>query len=380
MKIIIDPYRGGSDTGREIFGQYEKNILLNLSKYMQEKLNELGISSELVRTTDMSLTDEERNSIINEIKDKSDIIIQNRLSEDNEFDIIYPLRNSDNLASLITNNLQESGINVDKYYQRRLPTNTMLDYYSVIRNTNPNETIIIEYLDTSNYEDTIDIIVETLAKYINNKNTYIVQKGDSLYQIAKKYGTTADEIKKLNNLTNNNLSIGQVLKIPETKSNSDKDIGIETNTYTVKKGDSLYQIAKKYNTTVDKLKKTNNLTSNTLNIGQVLTIPEATEEPGVGYTYYTVQKGDSLYQIAKRYNTTIEKLKNINNLTSTLLSIGQQLKVPTTTENYTLYTVAKGDSLYQIAKKYNITVNDIKSLNNLTNNVLSIGQELKIPR
>ena len=380
MKIIIDPYRGGSDTGSEIFGQYEKNILLNLSKYMQEKLNELGISSELVRTTDMSLTDEERNSIINEIKDKSDIIIQNRLSEDNEFDIIYPLRNSDNLASLITNALQTKGINVDKYYQRRLPTNTTLDYYSVIRNTNPNETIIIEYLDTSNYEDTIDIIATTLANYIQKKNTYTVVSGDSLYQIAKKYGTTADEIKKLNNLTSNNLSIGQVLKIPEIKSDTDKNTGTGTNTYTVQKGDSLYQIAKKYNTTVDELKKINNLTSNTLSIDQVLTLPKATEEPSTGYTYYTVQKGDSLYQIAKRYNTTTDKLKNINNLTSTLLSIGQQLKVPKTTEDYFLYTVVKGDSLYQIAKKNNTTVNDIKSINKLVSNTLSIGQKLKIPR
>ena len=102
MKIIIDPYRGGNDTGIEINGQYEKNILLNLSKYMSNKLNEQGILSELVRNNDVSLTDEERNSIINEIKDKNDIIIQNRLSEDNEFDIIYPLRNSDHLASLIT--------------------------------------------------------------------------------------------------------------------------------------------------------------------------------------------------------------------------------------------------------------------------------------
>ena len=71
MKVIIDPYRGGSDTGEQINNQYEKNILLNISKYMAEKLNELGISTELVRNNDISLTDEERNSIINEIKDKN---------------------------------------------------------------------------------------------------------------------------------------------------------------------------------------------------------------------------------------------------------------------------------------------------------------------
>ena len=70
MKIIIDPYRGGNDTGIEINGQYEKNILLNLSKYMSNKLNEQGILSELVRNNDVSLTDEERN-ILSKIKSKN---------------------------------------------------------------------------------------------------------------------------------------------------------------------------------------------------------------------------------------------------------------------------------------------------------------------
>ena len=114
MKVIIDPYRGGTDTGQNINNKYEKNILLNLSKYMAEKLNKDGIQTELVRTSDISLTDEERNSIINEIKNKNDIIIQNRLSDDNEFDIIYPLRKKDTLVSLITKDLESNGINVDK--------------------------------------------------------------------------------------------------------------------------------------------------------------------------------------------------------------------------------------------------------------------------
>ena len=375
MKVIIDPYRGGTDTGRQIDSQYEKNILLNLSKYMSEKLNKLGISNELVRTTDISLTDEERNSIINEIKSKNDLIIQNRLSEDNEFDIIYPLRNSDYLSSLISNDLESKGINVDKYYQRRLPTNTTLDYYSVVRNTNPNETIIIEYKNLNNYQDIVDIIVDSINKYIKKSTTYTVKSGDSLYQIAKKYNTTVDEIKKLNNLTSNSLSIGQILKIPEKE-----EIIPETNIYIVKSGDSLYQIAKKYNTTVDELKKINNLTSNILSIGQKITIPTKIAEEETKYDYYIVQKGDNLYQIAKKYNITTKDLKDLNNLTSNLLNVGQKLKVPSIKEDYALYIVKSGDSLYQIAKEYNTTVNDIKNLNNLTSNLLSIGQELKIPR
>lgn len=377
MKVIIDPYRGGTDIGKQIENQYEKNIILNLSKYMAEKLNQLGISTELVRNNDISLTDEERNSIINEIKDKNDIIIQNRLSDDSEFDIIYPLRNSDSLASLITRNLESNGINVDKYYQRRLPTNTTLDYYSIIRNTTPNQTLIIEYKDFNNYQEIIDNIINSISQYIKKSNTYTVKKGDSLYQIALKYDTTVDKIKKINNLTNNSLSIGQILQIPEKEDEIDNT---KTNTYTVKKGDSLYQIAIKYNTTVDELKKINNLKSNILSIGQKITLPTKISSETNQYNYYTVQKGDSLYQIALKYNITTNELKKINNLSSNLLSIGQKLKVPKIKESYMTYTVQKGDSLYQIAKKYNTTINDIKNLNNLTSNLLNINQELKIPR
>ena len=377
MKVIIDPYRGGTDVGKQIDNQYEKNIILNLSKYMAEKLNQLGISTELVRNNDISLTDEERNSIINEIKDRNDIIIQNRLSDDLDFDIIYPLRNSDSLASLITRNLESRGINVDKYYQRRLPTNTTLDYYSIIRNTNPNQTLIIEYKDFDNYKELVEIIANSIGEYIKKNNTYTVKKGDSLYQIALKYNTTVDKIKKLNNLTNNSLSIGQILQIPQKEEQTTTS---KENIYIVQKGDTLYQIALKYNTTVDELKKINNLTSNTLSINQKITLPTKISEDTNEYDYYTIQKGDSLYQIALKYNITTNELKRINNLSSNLLSIGQKLKVPKIKESYTIYTVQKGDSLYQIAKKYNTTINDIKSLNNLTSNLLNINQELKIPR
>lgn len=217
MKIIIDPYRGGKDTGENISGKYEKNLLLNLSKYMSEELQKKGINTELVRTNDISLTDDERTSIINEIKTENDLIIQNRLSEDNTFNIIYPLRTNDNLPSTISKNLDSNNINLEKYFQRRLPTNTMLDYYNIIRNTKPNETIIIEYKDITNYQNEVKTIVNSIVEYINKENTYTVKKGDSLYQIAKKYNTTVEEIKKLNNLTTNLLSINQILKIPTPK-------------------------------------------------------------------------------------------------------------------------------------------------------------------
>ncbi len=148
-------------------------------------------------------------------------------------------------------------------------------------------------------------------------------------------------------------------------------------TYTVVPGDTLYAIARRYNTTVAAIKNLNNLSSNIINIGQTLKIPTNNI---TNYLTYTVKKGDTLYGIAKSYETSVNAIKSLNNLTSDILSIGQVLKIPVNEEvNYITYIVMKNDTLYSIARRYNTTVNAIKTLNNLTSDILSIGQVLKIP-
>lgn len=232
----------------------------------------------------------------------------------------------------------------------------------------------------NNYEALAEAVVKSIANYAGVTYTpaslegyYVVQKGDSLWSIASKNNTTVDNIKKLNNLSSNTLQIGQLLKLPG--SSEENEIESE-NIYIVKKGDSLYSISKVYGISVDELKKANNLTSNNLSIGQTLIIPSKKES--TNQITYVVKKGDSLWLIANKYDTTIEKIKTTNNLTSNLLSIGQVLIIPSTSE-YKTYTVQKGDSLWLIANKYNTTVDNIKKLNNLTTNLLSIGQKLIIP-
>ena len=374
MKIIIDPYRGGDDYGAKIGDKYEKDILLDLSNYMNNSFNNQNINSILTRNTDESLTDEDRVNQINKLKQDNDLIIQNRFDTSSDLSIIYPLRSSDKLASLIFSNLENNGISVNKYYQRRLPTNTKYDYYSIIKDTNPNETIIIEYGDADNYKQVVEIIVKSIIEYLALSDTYKVKSGDTLYSIAKKYNISVNELKELNNLKNNNITIGQVLKI---KSNIPSEEVTEKNYYIVKSGDTLYSIAKKYNTTVDKIKKLNNLKSDNLSIGMELKIKE--EPSSTNYIDYVVKSGDNLYSIAKKYNTTVDEIKKLNGLTSGLLNIGMTLKIPIQIGNYINYTVKSGDNLYSIAKKYNTTVDEIKKLNGLTSNLLSIGMELKIP-
>lgn len=389
-KVAID----SSNSSENKNGIVEKDFTFTIAKYINERLNNIGIENFLVDENNTGLTDEEK---VNIIKDKygngnNIIVISNRLNKggNNGAEIMYPLRNNSKLASLIASNLEDAGQTVLKYYQLRNNSDTSKDDDYLIRNTANNLTIVIDYgyIDNTsdanflknNYEKLAEAVVKSIANYAgvsyspaNMEGYYIVKKGDSLWSIASKNNTTVDNIKKLNNLSSNNLSVGQVLKLSYDTENEDIK---ESNIYTVKKGDSLWLIANKYGTTVDELKNANNLKSNTLSIGQTLIIPKKKEN--TNKISYVVKKGDSLWLIANKYDTTVEKIKSTNNLKSNTLSIGQVLVIPSSSEFIT-YTVKKGDSLWLIANKYNTTVDNIKKLNNLSSNNLQINQKLILP-
>ena len=207
-----------------------------------------------------------------------------------------------------------------------------------------------------------------------NTITYLVKRGDTLYSIARSYNTTVDAIKSLNHLSSDVLTIGQMLKIPVKESD-----GSVSTTYTVQAGDTLYSIARQYNTTVDAIKSLNHLSSNVLSIGQVLKIPTSPSNGGTSPSVtYTVQAGDTLYSIARQYNTTVDAIKSLNHLSSNILSIGQILQIPTSSSSLITHTVERGDTLYSIARRYNTTVSAIRDLNRLTSDILTIGQVLRI--
>ncbi len=264
----------------------------------------------------------------------------------------------------------------------------------MLRNTPNNESIIVEYgfADSTgddvdqiknNWQGLAEAVVRALASYIgvpyippkdSDSNFYTVKKGDTLYSIARTYGISVDKLKSANNLSSNNLTIGQTLIIPD---NEEDDIIDGETIYIVKSGDTLYKIAGLYGMTVNELKALNNLTSNSLSIGQRLRVvpSEAT-----GANTYVVKSGDSLYSIAKKFGITVDALKGANNKTSNLLTIGEVLIIPTNngSSSNRIHIVKPGDTLYSIARLYNTTVDEIKRLNNLGSNILSIGMSLYV--
>lgn len=306
-------------------------------------------------------------------------------------EVIYALRNSDKLASSILNELEKSGQVVRKYYQRRLPSDSSKDYYYIIRNTPNNETLIVEYgfLDNdadakrlkSNYKKYAEAVVRAVTLYggykyvpVSGSNYYVVKKGDSLWSIARANGLTVDELKSLNNLSSNVLHVGDTLLISSADSTGDDD---NDNYYVVKSGDTLWSIARKYNLSVNELKALNNLSSNVLSVGQRLIVGKESSND------YVVSAGDTLWAIARKFNVSVDDIKALNNLSSNNLSIGMVLKIPLYSnkqnEETNVYVVKSGDSLWSIARMFNSTVDEIKSLNGLKSNVLRVGQRLVVP-
>lgn len=172
--------------------------------------------------------------------------------------------------------------------------------------------------------------------------------------------------------------------------------------YTVKKGDNLYSIAKRFGVTVDAIKEHNNLSSNKLAIGDKLSIPQQNKPTNKNETpkvsnqaqkteknnaiasdpfevrYHQVKKGDTIAKIAKKYSLKADRIMEINGLTSNKLKIGQQLLIKTSQPE--AYTVKKGDTLWSIAVKYGIAPDELKEINALEGNSVKVGQKLLLAK
>ncbi|MGN9067542.1 LysM peptidoglycan-binding domain-containing protein, partial [Ligilactobacillus agilis] len=239
-------------------------------------------------------------------------------------------------------------------------------------------------------------------------SSYTVKAGDTLYAIASRYGLSVASLKALNNLSSNLIHVGQTLKVSGTTStnqsnqtssqtsnnNGATNSGNQSGSYTVKAGDSLWGISHKYGMSIDSLKSLNNLSSNFIYPGQVLKVGQSnnqsntTSKPSASQSTnsgsYTVKAGDSLWGISHKYGMSIDSLKSLNNLSSNFIYPGQVLKVgqssnqsnttskpsasqSTNSSNQSgSYTVKAGDSLWGISHKYGMSIDGLKSLNNLS--------------
>ena len=212
--------------------------------------------------------------------------------------------------------------------------------------------------------------------------TYKVKHGDTLYDVAKRSGTSINNIKKWSKLKSNVLYSGQVLRVKAPTSK------IKTSTYTVKHGDTLYDVSKRSGVSMNNIKKWSKLKSNVLYTGQKLQLkapaPKKVSSP-IKTSTYTVKHGDTLYKVSKRSGVSMSNIKKWSKLKSNVLYTGQklQLKAPApkkvqTSDKITSksYQVSKGDTLYNISKRSGVSVNNIKKYNDLKSNNINVGQTL----
>lgn len=164
---------------------------------------------------------------------------------------------------------------------------------------------------------------------------HVVKKGDYLYALAKRYDTTVEKLMLWNGLTNDDLQVGDWLVVAPMDEEATYRI------YQVRPGDTLWIISDRSQNDVNEIKRLNNLTNDTLKVGQHLVLRDYSYQPpisvtngsslpdaGSGYIAYIVKPGDYLYALAQRFNTTIKAIEDANHLTSDFLFVGQELKIP----------------------------------------------------
>lgn len=339
--VIIDAGHGGSDPGGGSNEYWkEKDLNLKISLYEYERLRQLGVPVSLTRDSDITLNPTDRVLKAYSLADgNNDILISNHINIDfgkiDGAEVIYSIKDSNTFAKLIASNLQAAGQNLSPsgVYTR---TNELgNDYYYIIRNVRPIKTVLVEFgfadspendveLLRDNWQRLAEAVVKSVCEFLgyNYSETspigkYTVVKGDTLYSIATKYNMSVNELKNLNSLTSNTIYPGQVLSVYPTVP------AVQTITYIVKKGDSLYSIAKSFGTTVSTIKNANALETDNIYPYQSLLIPLT-----FAIGEYIVKKGDTLYSIASKYNISVETLKALNNIGFDTIYPYQALIVP----------------------------------------------------
>ena len=251
---------------------------------------------------------------------------------------------------------------------------------------------------------------------VSNTGYYTVKGGDTLSRIAGQFNTTVNKLATLNDIHNvNRIYVGQRLLVRQpaeqqqqqaTPKRTENNTTTNSNTYTVKSGDTLSGIAGKFNTTYTQLAQLNHISNpNVIHVGQVLTLHQTTAQNTTNHQEsqqnkqvttsangtYTVKSGDTLSQIAARFNTTTSALASTNHISNpNLIEVGQQLRInnsasaqKTTSRhsntNNGNYVVQSGDSLSKIAAYHGLNWRSIAAKNNIQSPyTIFVGQRLSL--
>ncbi|MQB57545.1 LysM peptidoglycan-binding domain-containing protein [Limosilactobacillus reuteri] len=251
---------------------------------------------------------------------------------------------------------------------------------------------------------------------VSNTGYYTVKGGDTLSRIARQFNTTVNKLATLNDIRNvNRIYVGQRLLVRQpaeqqqqqtTPKRTETNTTTNSNTYTVKSGDTLSGIAGKFNTTYTQLAQLNHISNpNVIHVGQVLTLHQTTAQNTTNHQEsqqnkqvttsangtYTVKSGDTLSQIAARFNTTTSALASTNHISNpNLIEVGQQLRInnsasaqKTTSRhsntNNGNYVVQSGDSLSKIAAYHGLNWRSIAAKNNIQSPyTIFVGQHLSL--
>ncbi|MFH0733703.1 MAG: LysM peptidoglycan-binding domain-containing protein [bacterium] len=267
------------------------------------------------------------------------------------------------------------------------------------------------YLGDSNDEDSPRTVKNT-----NTTTKYKVKRGDNLGEISKKFDVTIAELRSWNNLKGNRIAAGTVLTIKNNETttslgDNNKKRSSNVVSYSVKTGDSIGEIADNFGVSIEEIKKWNNLTSNKIVAGTNLSIFSDIDKTSNSKTNravtkennnesnnsssYIVKKGDSIGKIAAKFSVSTANIRLWNNISGDDIKAGQELTINSSSKNNTTtvntkeksntknslktHTVKNGENLWVIAKKYSISVNQLKEINKLATEKVAVGQKLNIP-